>query len=183
MLEFLSNLFSSKPPAPISKTEIGRGNASIANTLRYMKKLVIDSDNDRVVKETAKNIIKSVDPRDHKRQVDVIVGWVRKNFRYVRDIYGVEELTSPQNILHAMEKGRNDYSSDCDDFAVLIAALLRSVGFRTRLEAVGVGSQYYNHARLSVAVDGAWLGIEGTKTTPVGYAQPSDIPIMSVEVL
>jgi transglutaminase-like putative cysteine protease len=182
MFQFLKDLFG--PPKRISNVEIGRGPDAIASTLLYMKKLIINSDADRIVKETAKNIVRNVNPKDHVGQVAAVVSWVRKNFKYVRDIYGVEELTAPEVILRSMAAGKNDYSSDCDDFAVLIAALLRSIGFRTRLEALGVGSQFYNHARLSVQVQGVWQAIEGTRpTAPVGQALPSSIPIMLVEVL
>lgn len=182
MIEWLNKLLGGKPKR-ISKVEVGRGTDSVASTLRYMKDLVINSDRDRIVKETAKNIIKDIDPKDHERQVKEIVGWVRRKFKYVRDIYGTEELTDPVVILHSMAAGRNDYSSDCDDFATLIAALLRVVGFRTRLEAVGVMSPYYNHARLSVFLNGEWVGIEGTRNIAVGLKLPSNIPVMVVEVM
>ena len=181
MLEFLAALFNMKP-TPISKREIGSGSNGVAATLLYMKKLIIDSDKDRIVKETAKNIVKDIDPKDHLGQAKAIVAWVRKHFKYVRDIYNVEELTDPVVILHNLKNGVNSHSSDCDDFAILISALLRSIGFRTRLEAVGIGQEYYNHARLSAFIVDKWYTIEGTKNVPVGYAQPSVIPIMFVEV-
>jgi transglutaminase-like putative cysteine protease len=182
MFEWLTKALTATPK-PISKVEIGRSSAAIATTLLYMKDLVIRSDRDRIVKETAKNIINNIDPRNYAAQVSAIVEWVRRNFKYTRDIYGVEELTDPVTILHSMAEGKNNYSSDCDDFATLIAALLRVIGFHTRLEAVGVGSPWYNHARLSVFYGEAWHCIEGTKNTPVGYAQPSVPQIMSVEVV
>jgi transglutaminase-like putative cysteine protease len=182
MLEWLSELFT-KTPKPISKREIGKGAEAVSTTLLYMKDLIIKSDRDRIVKTTARTIIQPLDPRDHAGQVKAIVAWVRRKFKYVRDIYGTEELTDPVRILYNIQQGINSHSSDCDDFAVLISALLRSIGFRTRLEAVGVDSPYYNHARLSVFLDGKWQGIEGTKNTPVGYSQPSVPQIMVVEVV
>lgn len=182
MLEWLSELFS-VTPKPISKREVGKGSQAVGTTLLYMKKLIINSDRDRIVKETARNIIKDLDPRDHAGQVKAVVAWVRRKFKYVRDIYGTEELTDPVRILYNIQQGVNSHSSDCDDFAVLISALLRVIGFRTRLEAVGVDAPYYNHARLSVFLNGDWQTIEGTKNTPVGYAQPSQTQIMVVEVV
>ena len=182
MLGWLAKLLSATP-VPIHKVEEGKGPESVRATLLYMKNLVINSDKDRIVKTTARTIIKDILPSNHELQVQTIVAWVRRKFKYVRDIYGVEELTDPVRILYNIQRGENSHSSDCDDFAVLIAALLRSVGFRTRLEALAVNSKFYNHARMSVYLNGTWVTIEGTRNVPIGDKLPSIIPIMFVEVI
>lgn len=170
----------------LSKVFIGNSKTSVEQTLLRMKELIIKSDTDdkeRLVKSTAKNIVAAVPTNDYLGQIKHVVGWVRRNLRYCRDIYGVEELTSPYRVLYNIQAGKNTHSSDCDDFAMLIAALLRSLGFRTRLEAVAVMSPRYDHARTAVFIGGDWCVIEGTKNVPVGYAQKSRLPTMYVEVI
>lgn len=169
------------------KLGIGHGNNQVEATLLYMKQLIIKSDTEdkeRIIKETAKNAVAHVNPSDHLGQVKAIVAHVRKTLPYVRDIHAVEELTSPYRIAYNIREGRNTHSSDCDDHAIYIAALLRVIGFRTRLEALSVQGRNYDHARVSVLLGGKWVVIEGTKRAfPVGQALPSKLPIMAVEVV
>lgn len=165
---------------------LGSGQQSVEVTLLRMKEAILrgdTEDKERLIKETAKNIIIGIPTNDYTLQVKTIVGWVRRNLRYCRDLFGVEELTSPYRVLYNIKNGKNTHSSDCDDFATLIAALLRAVGFRTKLEAVAVMCPRYDHARCAVFVGGEWVVIEGTKNVPVGYAQPSQLPVMQVEVI
>ena len=171
----------------LSKVDIGAGDTSVEATLLFMKQLILKSDmedKERLIKETAKNIVKDIPSSDHYGQIKAITRWVRLNLKYARDIYGVEELTSPYRIIYNILNGRNTHSSDCDDFAILLAALLRALGFRTRLEAIAVQTQNYNHARMAVYIGGSWVVIEGTKPQyPVGQALPSTMPILAVEVI
>jgi len=167
----------------LEKFTIGRGPESVKATLLYMKQMVLKSDSDRIVKSTAHEIIRNIYPGDHLQQVKAITGWVRRKLHYVRDIYGVEEVTNPATMLHNISKGLLSHSSDCDDYAVLLSALLRSVGFPTRLEALAVNGARYDHARVSAYVLGKWLPIEGTKNAlEVGVGLPSKLPVMAVEV-
>lgn len=165
---------------------IGDGDEAIKNTLLQMKHLILNSDKEdssRIIKETAKNIVKTIPSNDYPLQVKTVVGWVRRNLKYCRDLFGVEELTSPVRILYNIKEGRNTHSSDCDDYSIVIAALLRALGFRTMLQAVSVQGGRYDHARCAVYLKGEWVVIEGTKNIPVGQAQPSQLPIMYVEVI
>ena len=54
----------------------------------------------------------------------LICRWVARNIHVVYDPRGVEYIQTPEALL-------NSRTGDCDDIAVLIAALLQSVGFRT----------------------------------------------------
>jgi transglutaminase-like putative cysteine protease len=147
-----------------------------------MKEMVQKTDKDRIVKETASALIAKIQPQNLLMQVKVITGWVRRNLHYVRDIYGVEELTNPVSVLYNIRAKKNSHSSDCDDYAMLLAALFRSVGFPTRLEALAVNNTQYDHARVSVLIGDTWYPVEGTKNTEVGYGLQSRLPIMAVEI-
>ena len=155
----------------------------VKSTLLNMKEMVFKTDKDRIVKETASSLIKKIPPSNLLMQVKIITGWVRRNLHYVRDIAGVEELTNPTTILYNIREGRQTHSADCDDYAILISALLRSIGFVTRLEAVAVNENRYNHARVSVLIGELWFPIEGTRNTEVGFALPTNLPILYVEVV
>ena len=109
------------------------GSKGIDQTLVFMKVLILESDHYRIVKETASSIIKGCSPVDYRCQITKIFEWVKNNFDYVRDINGVEEVTAPHIILHNIINGGTGASSDCDDFAVLLGALLRAVGFKVRV--------------------------------------------------
>ena len=170
----------------LSLSNIGAGDEAIKNTLLKMKFLILNSDasdTTRIIKETAKNIVAQIPSNDHYLQIKTVIGWVRRNLKYCRDLFGVEELTSPVRTLYNIKAKVNTHSSDCDDYAMLIAALLRALGFRTRLEAIAVQGPRYDHARAAVYINGEWVVIEGTKNVPVGQAQISRLPIMAVEVI
>lgn len=168
------------------KTEQGKGDEGIKNTLIAMKQLVIDTDQNRIVKQTAQKIIKNISPTDHIGQIKAIFSWVKNNMKYVRDIRGVEELTRPDITIQSIEKGEYLHSADCDDFAMLLSALLRAVGFQTRLEAVAIKSdKQYDHARVSVynPDTAKWICLEGTKkNSEIGYKLPSKRPPLGVIV-
>lgn len=59
--------------------------------------------------------------------------WVRRNVVYVGEFY--ESLTPPDWLLHQMESGQRAFG-DCDDMAMLAAALIASLGIPVRFTAV-----------------------------------------------
>ena len=170
----------------IRKIYQSSGEKGIKEVLIKMKDLIISSDNSRVVKQKAISIIKNVRPDDEYSQIDRIFQWVKDNVKYVRDISGVEELTAPQQILISLNKGIIDFSSDCDDMAMLLSALLRSVGFKTRLEIVALKSdKEYDHARVSVFYNKRkmWLPLEATfKFSRIGDGFASKRNILTLEI-
>ena len=171
----------------ITKVWQSSGEAGIKQTLQRMRELVIQSDENRDIKQKAREIISGIPPNNQEAQVQAIFSWVRKNLEYVRDIYGVEELTRPDKIVHSVLNGLNIHSSDCDDFAMLLSSLLRAVGFRTRLEALAVNQpEGYDHARAAVYMDklNKWWPLEGTKPNVApGYGLSSKKPILALEAI
>jgi len=167
----------------IEKVGISEGPAGIAQTLVYMRDLVVESDAHREVKETAVEIIRGIDPNDYRAQVKAVVDWVRNHVDYVKDIHGVEEIQAPHVHLAAIKEKGKSYG-DCDDFAVLESALLRAIGFQTRLEALAVGADRYNHARMAVFTgpnSEDWLAIEGTQKCDIGERYASELDVMFIE--
>jgi len=171
----------------ITKVWQEEGEEGVKQTLERMRQFIIESDENRIIKQKAREIVDGIPPNDELRQIQAIFDWVRANLKYVRDIYGVEEVTRPDKIVHSIANNLNEHSSDCDDFAVLLSALLRAIGFRTRLEALAVNQDIgYDHARAAVFVQSLdrWLPLEGTKPNVVpGFGLKSRRPIWALEAL
>jgi transglutaminase-like putative cysteine protease len=173
----------------MEKIALSGGDQGIKEILLKMKEMVLKSDlddTDRIVKRYAKSIIAKVPITDELAQINAILQWVRENIRYTPDIYQVEEITSPHILLSMFEKGNMGFSSDCDDMALLTASLLRSIGFKTRLEAVAIKHKdRYDHARVSVFSNTykKWLPLEPTsKSLPIGKGFKSYKNILAVEL-
>ena len=82
------------------------------------------------VRELALSLIRQVP--GHKNwvgQIKALHRYVQKRIQYVRDIRGVETIATP---LVTIQIGQGD----CDDQAVLLAALLESIGHPTRFVAI-----------------------------------------------
>lgn len=83
-------------------------------------------------------------------QLDAIRAWLVGNVQFIRDpAGGVEYLTDPVALL---QQGYRSglLQGDCDDIAMLAAALGMAIGFRARLVVVGT-QQSYQHVFTELA--------------------------------
>ena len=69
--------------------------------------------------------------------------WVRMRMKYVPDPLNHEHLTSPAVIAKAIEEGKRVYG-DCDDMAMYVAALAKSIGLQPTLEVVGRDKSFHH---------------------------------------
>lgn len=83
----------------------------------------------------------------------------------MRDIYTVETLQMPARTLESRY-------GDCDDKAMLLAALLASIGHQVRFIAVAFQPGQFVHVWLQDWVGGAWLDLEPTEPIPCGQRVP-----------
>jgi hypothetical protein len=148
----------------LCKTAISSGSNGVLDTLKRMASFVHASDAHREIKAHASRLIHNAPQGDLLRQASTIFYWVRDNVRYIRDISGVEEITSPWTILNNVLSGRTDHSADCDDHAILLSSLLRSVGFPTRFTAIASGKhgKTLDHVRVDVLLNKYWYPLEAT---------------------
>lgn len=83
---------------------------------------------------------------DKAYKIIAIALWVSANIKYVNDPYGFEYIASPRETLQVK-------AGDCDDFAVLLASMYRSIGLRS---AVGLidsdGDEGIDHVTALVAL-------------------------------
>lgn len=118
------------------------------------------------VREMAKRIVRQLRQKDYAGEIAAIHAFVRDRVRYTRDIRTVETL-------HTAEQLLQDRQGDCDDKSILVAALLESIGHRTRLIAIGPRKNVYAHVFAQVqdpAKPGAWIALECTENWPAGRA-------------
>lgn len=143
------------------------GSAGTTETLRLMRELVHQYKSDSTVRGLALELVRSVPPKDWRGEIRAVFEYVRDNIRYTHDIAGIETLQTPPATIE-LEAG------DCDDKSTLLAALLASVGHRTRFVAVGYRqSNDYQHVYVEAALGNDWIPLDATMARPFGW-RPRD---------
>lgn len=149
------------------------GDAGTRKTLSLMRELARKGALRPEVREVAIGALQEsgARPHDAASELAALHRWVRDRVRFVRDIAGVETLQAPHYTLHLM-------AGDCDDRAVLLAAMIRSIGIpadlRFRVIAANRSrprtfSHVYVMARIGrrdIALDPTYLG------NPAGWQHP-----------
>jgi transglutaminase-like putative cysteine protease len=118
------------------------------------------------VREKAKELTRGLLQKDFEGEARAIFYYCRDQIRYVRDIRGVETLHDPVTMLQTKQ-------GDCDDKAILAAALLGSIGHECRFVAVSFHPGQFCHVWIQVNVRGKWLDMETTEPLPFGQRIPT----------
>ena len=112
--------------------------------------------------------------------VTAICAWVRANIPYVSDPDDAEAISAPWvQIERVRSSGDFSVGSDCDDHAILTAALLLAAGYDARVVIVAQSSHELDHAFAAVNADGVWLDVDTTTNWPVGVATN---PVRRIEI-
>ena len=127
-----------------------------------MRQLVNAGKKSPVVRQLAVSLTKGLIQKDWDSEVNTLYKFVRDRIRYVRDINGVETLHTPEKILE-------NAAGDCDDKSVLLASLLESLGYRTRLVAVGFRKNSFSHVYPEVFHNNNWVSLETTEPVDIGW--------------
>lgn len=108
--------------------------------------------------------------KQKNRMGEIFAVWefVKNRIRYVRDIRNVETLQDPD---YTLLQG----AGDCDDKAVLTAALLESIGHPTAFLALGFAPGKFSHviAETRAGPSGKWLPLETTEDVRFGWRPPN----------
>lgn len=145
-----------------------------------MAKLAKDGKTDIVVREKALELTRYLPPKDWRGQVHALFEYVRDGIRYIHDIWGVETLHTPREVMRA-EQG------DCDDKSILLAALLESIGHPARFAALGFARPGFEHVIVQTRMlrKGAglhWLSLDATEPVQPGWEPPNVRSRMVVNV-
>lgn len=127
------------------------------------------------VRELALSLVGHLSPKAYAEEAQALHAYVRDRVRYVRDVRGVETVQTPERTI-AIAQG------DCDDKSTLLAAMLESLGFRTRFEAVGFVPGRWSHVLVSAFVAGlGWVPMETTLDVPMGWTPPRVVERITLE--
>ncbi len=135
-------------------------------TLRLMAGAIRRGRTVDAVRRLALGVVASVPSKNYGAELARIRSWVREHVRYTRDVRDVETLQTPEATLRIRQ-------GDCDDHAILLGSLLESIGFRTRLVAIGRQQGQFGHVYLEAQVPRVgWISAETTEAVPLGWTPP-----------
>lgn len=138
------------------------GFPGVVETLRIMSRLARDGKIAMAVRQTALRLTQHCAQKDVSCEVRQLHAFVRDHVRYVQDIEGVETVQTPVKTLELL-------AGDCDDKATVLAALLASIGFKTRFVAIGFEPGVFAHVYLEVLLGADnWIPLETTEPWNVG---------------
>lgn len=151
------------------------GLPGVLQTLAVMRRMVHEAKTDPAILQAARNTIFVTPANNAWAEAEALFELVRDKIRYVRDIHGVETLSTPVKTLQAS-------LGDCDDQTTLLAALLEAVGYPTRFVIAGYNGVYPEHVYLQVllgapdTLEGDWLDADPTQAgMPLGWAPPDPV--------
>lgn len=138
------------------------GDRGTRKTLSYMRALAIAGSKEREVREAAIDALNRAGVRDHDpvAELGALFRFVRDDIRFTGDVVGVETLQGPRYTLHLM-------AGDCDDRAILLAALARSIGVPAELRFRVIGADprrpaRYSHVYVVAQVGGKQIPMDPT---------------------
>ncbi|QOJ18582.1 MAG: hypothetical protein HRU76_13745 [Phycisphaeraceae bacterium] len=136
-------------------------------TLHIMRAVVRDALHSPLLHSLASRIsshVHSRDPIDHLRAVARFLGAA---VSFKADPFGVEHLRTPEQLIEEIEQHGN-VAADCDDLAMLAAALIRSIGLEPYFVVAG-RTQRLTHVFPAARVrGGAIIPMDVQEGLPVG---------------
>jgi hypothetical protein len=150
----------------------GPPGVATSQTIAGMVKLVRESLTEPDVREQAHSIVRGCDGRDYGCQFRSLRAWLARVWRFRRDPWGVEWVTAPLRQL-AYIRASGTMRGDCDDAAVLGAALGMALGFAARFVLLGFepSPKVWAHVYTELLVPGlGWQDVDVTR--PRDYRRP-----------
>ncbi|MGH8489132.1 MAG: transglutaminase-like domain-containing protein [Gammaproteobacteria bacterium] len=147
---------------------IPSGYAGTLKTVQHIIGLIKQGAKDFHVRQSAIDILlqRAVRPKDYLGEIKSLFEWVQQHVRYTKDTFRVEVLHSAKRMLQLR-------AGDCDDMAILLGAMLESVGHPVRLALSGpdpLRQDLFSHIYLEVFHKGRWIPLDATMPYPMGWA-------------
>jgi len=124
----------------------------------FLEKGSVDTEN---VRQLALNIVSNKED-----EIAAVYDWVKENVRYTPEEN--ELFISPIRMAKDYFAG-NALGGDCDDFALLTASLLRSLGYNTRILLVDIQGNGLDHAIAQVYSKEVWINLDASSEFPLGW--------------
>lgn len=144
-------------PDLITTKSIPSGKPGIIETMKAMRAAVRASKTDYFIRQTAAQIVSQVTAKDWFGEASALYEWVRDNIRYTLDPVDVELLHAPAQVL-------SQRAGDCDDFSILLAALLQSLGHPAAFKAVGFEPGELSHVYVLTLIGNRWWAADATES-------------------
>lgn len=122
-------------PVTLTKKRRAPGDAGAIGTLKRMAELARRSSIHPSVVSMARAIIQPAGRNQVGEQIELIRQWVQDHTKWLPDPLGAEYLIPPELLLPKIA-ATGQAQGDCDDVALLAAALLRAVGIPAGFRAV-----------------------------------------------
>lgn len=161
---------------------IPTGVAGVRATLKLMRDIVRQTRHTLPVQTKAGALVQGCAEKDYLCEASTLHAFVRDQIRYLRDTREVEVIRFPQQTMQ-LQYG------DCDDKALLLAALAEGIGFNARFRAVGLDGEPYSHVYTELMIPGkGWtpaetipIDDEGTKAA-LGWSPPNITSFMLAHI-
>ena len=155
-------------PPQIYLGYIPKGYLGTGRTVEHIKALIRAGVKNFYVRQKAIDILleKEVRPKDYLGEIRTLFEWVQQNVRYTKDPFRLEVLHSARRMLELR-------AGDCDDLAILLGAMLESIGHPVRLVLTGpdpLRPRLFTHVYLEAYHRGRWIPLDPTMPHPMGWA-------------
>jgi len=132
-----------------------------------MRALTREGKKNDLIRRFAAYLTQDLASKDWVGEVGALFDYVKDEIRYQLDTTDTEVMSTAQEILL-------QGFGDCDDKAVLLAALLESIGHHTGFAALAFTDdpQRYSHVIVLVWLRGRWVTLDATEPQPLGWAPP-----------
>lgn len=163
--------------------EIPDGNEGSLATLRYMAAMMRAPDPEA---DTVSDILSlALETHSDAERAETVFEWVRRHLTYTPDHddgLTIEEIRTPGYLLIEIER-LGTALGDCDDYVVLLGALLIRLGYPVTLVAISRHEdQQLDHVYLAVDTDEGRYTADGIVAEPFGWEVPEDEVTNRVEV-
>lgn len=154
------------------------GDLGALQTLRRMKQIANASLGDPLVIETARSIVENagVLGRDQWGKYLALRQWIEEHVQFLPDPVGLELLSTPRYMLQRIRQAQF-VSGDCDDAAILGAALGKAVGLRAKYRALSFVNQRrpFQHVYTLLLVNGKWANLDATRSPRTDPPDPARV--------
>ena len=154
---------------PIRFRGIPDGAAGTRETLKMMRELVREAKRMPKLRLLALRLVRGIPEKDWQAEIRACFDFVQKKIRYTLDINAIETLQAPQVTLKLK-------AGDCDDKAMLLAALLELLGHPCYFCAAGFDeANAYSHVFVLVDAggEGNIVALDTTEPQPMGWGPPN----------
>ena len=152
-------------PVPVQRSTLAPGHRGTAETVAVMARLAAGSwgSGSVRIRDLALSMVRGagVPARQPWADLGAVHAGIQRLVRYTRDPVGQETIQAPEHTAFMQPAG------DCDDLAVLEAALLGALGYPTRFVTSGMTRTAFSHVYLDAFITppgeaGRWVPLDPT---------------------